>query len=182
MMGKTRWIIFGLAAFVAVLVGGTINGCSGSKNRNINVSDGEYYSEDEYEKLSGGQKSNYCKELSAQLNSAEAEHQRMQKEIQDTKDLIQSIRRQIVPIEQEVLKLESEIRTLNDKIATVEALPKEWIIKDGDTLTLIAMKKEIYNDIEKWTRIFQANNDIIDDPYFIFPDTVLVIPRDWPTD
>ena len=106
----------------------------------------------------------------------------LEQEIQDDKDTILSIRRQIVPIEQEVLALQSNIRTLNDKIEEVNSLPKEWKIKTGDTLTLIAMKPEIYNDIEKWTKIFEANHHIIDDPYYIFPDTVLAIPRDWPTD
>jgi hypothetical protein len=157
-------------------------GCGGAKHRQVNVATGEYYSEDEFESLSSGKRSDYCKQLSSELDVAQADHQRIQTEIQDSKDLIQSIRRQIVPIEQEVLQLESAIRTVRDQIEAVKALPAEYKIKDGDSLTLIAMKQEIYNDIEKWQRIFEANQDKIDDPWFIFPDTVLVIPRDWPTD
>jgi len=162
---------------IAVMVG-----CGGSKGRDLNVAGGEYYSEDEYATLSSGGKSNYCKTLNSELDVAQADHLRVQTEIQDTKDLIQSIRRQIVPIEQEVLQLESAIRTVRDQIEEVKALPAEYKIKDGDSLTLISMKEEIFNDIEKWTSIFEANQDKIDDPWFIFPDTVLVIPRDWPTD
>lgn len=148
----------------------------------MNVSAGEYYSPAQYSSLSAKQRANYCSALSSELDSAQAELQQKEKEIQDAKDLIQSIRRQIVPIEQEVLRLESDIRSLNGKIDAVEALPTELVIKEGDTLTLIAMKKEIYNDIEKWWKIFEANEDKIQDPWYIFPDTVLVIPRDWPTD
>jgi predicted nucleic acid-binding Zn-ribbon protein len=157
-------------------------GCAGSKSRPVNVVDGEYYSEDEYEMLSGSQKSNYCKELTGELAVANTAYEDKQKDIQDAKDLIQSIRKQIVPIEQEVLRLESDIRTLNTEIDGVKALPTEWKIKEGDTLTLISMNEKVYNDIEKWWKIFEANKDIIEDPYYIFPDTVLVIPRDWPVD
>jgi chromosome segregation ATPase len=167
---------------LAVGLVAVVLGCGGSKSRDVSVAGGDYYSEDEFESLSSGKKSDYCKMLNSELDVAQAEHQRIQTEIQDTKDLIQSIRRQIVPIEQEVLQLESAIRTVRDQIEAVKALPAEYKIKDGDSLTLISMKEEIFNDIEKWTAIFEANQDKIDDPWFIFPDTVLVIPRNWPTD
>jgi len=32
----------------------------------------------------------------------------------------------------------------------------------------------------KWPRIYRANTDKIEDPEWIYPDTVLVIPREWP--
>ena len=44
------------------------------------------------------------------------------------------------------------------------------------------MEPRVYNDIDKWWKIFEANMHIIEDPYYIFPDTVLSIPRDWPID
>ena len=93
-----------------------------------------------------------------------------------------SIRQRIIPMETDVRRLEAEIRSLNDMIEEVKSLPTAWVIKEGESLTSIAMRDEIYNDIDKWERIFEANMDKIDDPYYIFPDTVLVIPRDWPTD
>ena len=171
-----------VCVILAVGLVAVVVGCGGSKSSGVNVAGGEYYSEDEFESLSSGGKSDYCKALNSELDGAQAEHQRIQTEIQNTKDLIQSIRRQIVPIEQEVLQLESAIRTVRGEIEEVKALPAEYKIKDGDSLTLISMKEGIFNDIEKWTAIFEVNQDKIDDPWFIFPDTVLVIPRDWPTD
>lgn len=179
MTKRLRFFVYAILAveLVAVMVG-----CGGSKHRNVSIEAGEYYSEDELKSLSSGRRSDYCKQLTSELDTAQKDHQRIQTEIQATKDLIQSIRRQIVPIEQEVLQLESAIRTVTDEIEAVKALPAEYKIKDGDSLTLISMKEDIYNDIEKWSRIFEANQDKVDDPWFIFPDTVLVIPRDWPTD
>jgi len=156
--------------------------CSGGGHRHVKVSAGEYYSEDELDALSAGQRSKYCNDLNNEMAASQREFEAKTTELQETKDLIQSIRRQIVPVEQEVLKLESDIRSVNDEIAEVKALPQTWKIKPGDSLTYIAMQPNVYNDLDKWERIFEANRDKILDPYYIFPDTVLVIPRDWPTD
>jgi septal ring factor EnvC (AmiA/AmiB activator) len=180
---RTRDTIgFALLAVLALQLTLYVGGCAGSKTRAVNVTAGEYYSEDEYESLSSGKRSDYCQQLTSEMAVSQKEYEAKQKEMQDTKDLIQSIRKQIVPIEQEVLQLESDIRSLNDKIDQVKALPKEWKIKLGDTLTLIAMQENVYNDIEKWWKIFEANQDKIADPWYIFPDTTLVIPRDWPAE
>ncbi|MFQ5472574.1 MAG: LysM peptidoglycan-binding domain-containing protein [Dehalococcoidia bacterium] len=169
-------LIIGLAAAAVS------SGCSGVKYRHVNVSAGEYYSEDEYELLPDGRKDSYCSELQLELSVARQEFEEKSSEIQRTKDLIASLRSQVVPIETEVRRLEAEIRTLNAEIEEVKALPKTWKVRPGDTLTGIAMMDEIYNDIDKWEALFEANKDKIQDPYYIFPDTVLVIPRNWPTD
>lgn len=170
--------------FLAALLVGQIAfysaGCTGSKMRNVKVSAGEYYSEDEYDLLGNRSKSEYCKQLQGEMTVSQNEFERVNREIEDAKDLIQSTRRQIVPVEREVLRLESDIRSLEDAIADVKALPTEWRIRAGESLTIIAMQKDVFNDIDKWWRIFDANRVKIDDPYYIFPDTVLVIPRDWP--
>jgi nucleoid-associated protein YgaU len=176
---KTVVLAF-LAAFIVGQVVFYTAGCTGSKRRPVNVAAGQYYSEDEYDLLGNRAKSQYCKELQEELASSQAEFERVTRAIQDTKDRIKSTRREIVPIEREVLQLESDIRTLEDDIADVKALPTKWTIKPGETLTIIAMQKNVYNDIDKWWKIFDANRDKIVDPYYIFPDTVLVIPRDWP--
>lgn len=176
----------GLRFFVLLILATQLslyaNGCTGLKMRNVNVKAGEYYSEDEYDLLSASERTTYCGELDAELAASQQVMEARQTEIRRAKDSIQSIRRQIVPIEQEVLRLESDIRSLSDQIKTVKSLPTEWKVKAGDSLSLISMKKKIYNDIEKWWRILEANRDKIEDPYYIFPDTVLVVPRDWPTD
>lgn len=171
-------ILTALLAAGAMLAGG----CSGSKIRKVSISDGEYYSEDEYDTLSDRAKRHYCQELQSALAVAQEDFENKADEIADAKHEIDEIRKKIVPLEQEVLSLESDIRTLREQIREIEELPKMWTIKPGESLTLIAMNEKVYNDIDKWWRIFEANQDKIFDPYYIFPDTVLVIPRDWPAD
>jgi nucleoid-associated protein YgaU len=171
-----------LVGAVAVPIGIFSNGCSGSKHRQVNVSEGEYYSEDELLEMSDKKKSAYCRDLEAELTRTQQENDAKTSELLETRDLTRALRAKIGPIEREVLQLESDIRSLNDLIAEVKALPTEYVVKDGDSLSYISSRPEIYNDIEKWWRIFEANQDVIDDPFYVFPDTTLVIPRDWPTD
>jgi nucleoid-associated protein YgaU len=178
---KTILIVV-LIGVIAVPMGILSSGCSGSKERKINVSEGEYYSEDELLEMSDKDKSAYCRDLEAELARTQAENDAKTQELLETRDLTRALRAKIGPIEREVLQLESDIRSLNDLIAEVKALPTEYIVKDGDSLSYISSLPEIYNDIEKWWRIFEANQDVIDDPFYVFPDTTLVIPRDWPTD
>jgi len=155
-------------------------GCTSSKVQPVNVSQGQYYTEDEYAALSGHRKDSYCEALTERMQVVQSDMEARQREIEDTRNHIATLRGQIVPLQNEVIRLDAEIRTLNDQIKAVKSLPKEWKVKPGESLTLIAMNEQVYNDIDKWWKIFEANQDKIDDPYYIFPDTVLVIPRDWP--
>jgi nucleoid-associated protein YgaU len=157
-------------------------GCGGSKMRSVNVSDGEYYSEDEYEVLSSGQKDNYCSILSAELGAAKGEFDARNREIEETNAQIEAARARIIPLEKDLLNLDSDIRTLRDQIAEVKELPQTWTVKPDESLSLIASYENVYNDVDKWWKIFEANQHIVEDPYYIFPDTVLVIPRDWPVE
>jgi nucleoid-associated protein YgaU len=172
-------LIFGmLIALVALYA----VGCGGPKLRKVNVSEGDYYSEDEWASLSSRQKDAYCRTLTTEMDATQAEFEAKTTELQDTKDLIASTRQQVVPVERQVHELEAEIRDLNSQIDEVKALPTTYTVKPGDWLTTIARNEKIYNDMDKWWKIFEANKDKIDDPYYIFPDTVLVIPRDWPVE
>ena len=180
-LSKTILIVV-LIGVITVPIGIVSNGCSGSKQRQVNVSEGEYYSEDELLEMSRRKKSAYCQELEAELVKTQQNNDAQTKELLETRDLTRALRAKIGPMEREVLQLESDIRSLNDLITEVKALPATYTVKDGDSMSYISSPPEIYNDIEKWWRIFEANQDKIDDPFYVFPDTTLVIPRDWPTD
>ena len=60
-------------------------------------------------------------------------------------------------------------------------MPSEWTVQSGENLYKISGYEQIYSDPVKWPRIYRANRDLIEDPYLIYPDLVLQIPRDWPT-
>jgi nucleoid-associated protein YgaU len=57
------------------------------------------------------------------------------------------------------------------------AADNEYIVVKGDWLAKIAGKAEIYSDPTKWTKIFEANNDVIKDQNMIYPHQVLILPE-----
>ncbi|MCZ6767238.1 MAG: LysM peptidoglycan-binding domain-containing protein [bacterium] len=170
------FIAGGVAAVVVIFAGG----CGGSKVREVNVGSGEYYSEDDYDLLSDGEKNAYCTNLTTELGHTKSTLDNTEQELEDTRFAIEAIRQQIIPIDRQTLNLEADIRTLKGQIEEIKALPRTYRVRPDDSLSLIASFDDIYNNLENWWKIFEANQDKIDDPYYIFPDTVLVIPRDWP--
>jgi nucleoid-associated protein YgaU len=155
-------------------------GCSGSGKKGIDVSDGEYYSEDEYEELSTGAKEKYCSDLSTELSGLNKNVEAKQQELETTQDQIENLKNELGPLERELLRTESDIRTLESQVEQFENLPKEWIIQPGECLWIIAGYEDVYADPVKWPRLYRGNLDIIEDPEWIWPDTVLAVPREWP--
>jgi nucleoid-associated protein YgaU len=167
-------------AAVVCLAGLVVAGCGRSSGRQIDVSAGEYYSEEEYVELSRKEKERYCEALDQELNLLQGQVEERRSELTTTRKQIDSLKNQITPIERELLRIDSDIRSLTSQIEDLEALPKTWNIQSGECLWIIAGYEDIYSDPVKWPRIFRANTDKIEDPEWIYPDTVLVIPRDWP--
>jgi LysM repeat protein len=64
--------------------------------------------------------------------------------------------------------------TLNE---VKESLPTTYKVKKGDTLWKIAGSKEIYGNPSKWTKLYEANKDQINDPDSLKPGITLNIPR-----
>jgi len=162
-----------LCALIAV-------GCSGSGKKGINVSGGEYYSEDEYDALSNKAKERYCSALSTELSGLNKDVEAKQKELDTTEEQIEHLKNELGPVERELLRTESDIRTLESQVEQFESLPKKWVIQPGECLWIIAGYEDIYADPVKWPRLYRGNMNIIEDPEWIWPDTVLTVPRDWP--
>jgi nucleoid-associated protein YgaU len=167
---------FILLAFL-VAVGG---GCSRSSGRHVDVAAGEYYSEEEYTELSRKEKEAYCSALEDELSKLQGQVDDRRSELTATRQQIESLKNQISPIERELLRIDSDIRSLTSQITELEALPHDWVIQPGECLWNISGYEQIYSDPVKWPRIYRANTDKILDPEWIYPDTTLVIPRDWP--
>ncbi len=157
-------------------------GCGGSKVRKVDVSAGEYYSEEDFAMLSNSEKSAYCSALEAERNRLQTEFTLAQEDLVATRRQIEATRNQITPVEKEILRLESDIRTLTGQIAALERLPREYTVREGDCLSIIADRDDIYSAASKWPRIYRANLDKIEDPVWIYPNMVLTIPRELPTE
>jgi nucleoid-associated protein YgaU len=53
----------------------------------------------------------------------------------------------------------------------------EHLVVKGEYLSKIAGLSKIFNDPTKWTKLYESNKDIIDDPNLIYPYQVLTIPK-----
>jgi len=54
----------------------------------------------------------------------------------------------------------------------------EHLVVKGEWLGQIAGYSKVYSDPTKWTKLYQANKDLISDPNLIYPHQVLQVPRD----
>jgi nucleoid-associated protein YgaU len=169
---------------VAALVGAAClmtSGCDRKEYRKVDVASGQYYAEDEILALPVGAQGSYCRDLETVRSETQQVFETRLKESKETSDLIASTRAEKDRLEREIVTLAAEIRTLGDQIEEAKRLPTSWRIRAGETLASISVLPAIYNDYDKWWKLFEANKDLVFDPWYSALDTVIVVPRDWPT-
>jgi nucleoid-associated protein YgaU len=147
----------------------------------VNVSEGKFYTEEEYQHLSGKEREAYCASLAAEREKQEKLLSEAQSKLDADKAKLEDLKAQLKKVDGELQPVKSRVQALEAEIAQLEALPKEWTVKKGECLYKISGYTEIYSDPAKWPRIYRANRDKIQDPTLIFPGWVLRIPRGLPT-
>ena len=63
------------------------------------------------------------------------------------------------------------------KIARGVGMDEHLVVK-GEWLEKIAGLSKVYNDPTKWTKLYEANKDLVSDPSLIYPHQVLQVPQD----
>ena len=173
------FVVMAVLAVSAMVFGG---GCEKSKVRQVNVAAGEYYTEGEVLELTEGAKNAYCREIEQARTLTQQEFEAKSQELAATNDQITAARARRDQLDRDLLATEAEIRTLNELVGEVLALPVSWRIRVGDNLESIAALPQVYNDPDRWWKLFEANKYLLLDPHYCLADTVIVIPRDWPAD
>jgi len=84
-------------------------GCSQSEGLRVNISEGEYYSEDEYAKLSDRQKEAYCEALAKELALLKKGSSDRETDLKTTNEQIKKLKSELEPLENNLLKIESDI-------------------------------------------------------------------------
>ena len=103
-------------------------------------------------------------------SSAEIERK---KAIEESKKILEEAKKEATAIAEGAKKEAATIlaRELEKRF------PSVYTVKKGDTLHVIAGRREIYNDPYQWPLIYKANRDQIRDPLQIFLGQSLIIPR-----
>jgi nucleoid-associated protein YgaU len=144
------------------------------------VARGQFYTEEEYQKLSGDEREAYCASLAnekdRQANMLSEYGAQLEAERRKVADLTAKIRN----IDAELQPLETRHAELQKEIDYYNSLPTQWTVKRDECLYKISAYEEIYADGTKWPRIYRANRDQIVDPNLIYVDQILAIPRGLP--
>ena len=170
---------------VLVLLGAlaVLSGCGAGVQRTADPSSGDFYTEEEFQKLSKDQREAYCSRLLAEYNAGQDCVDQAKADMDKESAAIADLEGELEELQPELMSLKGEVDALQSQIAYFEGLPRMYIVQKGDFLYKISEMDEIYADPLKWKRIWRANKDRIEgfvDPNLIYPDWELEIPRDWP--
>ena len=170
---------FGLTILALSLL--VVVGCGKGVTREANVSEGDYYSAEEFKKLDGDQRDAYCAELDGELARLEQGKVDNGQQSEASSAELAAAQNEVRSLESSYNAKKSETDGLEEEIEYYENLPKVHVVEDGEFLQKISGYERIYADAAKWPRIYFANQDRIEDPNMIFPGWELNIPRDWPS-
>jgi hypothetical protein len=166
-----------LSIMLILLVGA---GCSRYKPRPIDISEGEYYEDEEYENLSKNDREQYCTALAGELESLQQRSENAQTELADNKDRIKNLTLELREAEKTYATLSAQVDDLTKQLQALAILPKTWKLQFGECLWIVAGYEEIYGDPLKWPRLWRGNRMMIEDPDWVLAGWELKVPRDWP--
>ena len=139
-----------------------------------------YLSEDHYCELKKDEAAKYLAELQAAYEDAKARLEAAEGKISSEKRKIENLK---IPsdLDTSFNATDQKYNDLMKEVNYFKNLPRTHTVVTGEFLYKIAGYEEIYNDPLKWPRIYRGNRDLIKDADLIYPDWILNIPRDWPT-
>jgi nucleoid-associated protein YgaU len=155
-------------------------GCSSYKPRPIDISQGEYYEDEEYQKLSKSDREEYCVKLTEELEDLKARSESAESELTGNKEKIKNLTKELRDAERDYSSMTAQIDELTRQKEELEALPKTWVLQYGECLWIVAGYEEIYGDPLKWPRLWRGNKVLVEDPDWVLAGWELKIPRTWP--
>ena len=158
-----------------------VAGCSRHVPHEIDISKGIYYEDEEYQKLSKKQREVYCADLAQELDRLQVRLTEAQERLEQNRDNIQQFTRELRDAEREYSRLNNQVDELTRQLEELEALPGEWEFQYGECLWIVAGYEQIYGDPLKWTRLWRANWEKIEDPDWVLAGWKIQVPRSWPT-
>jgi nucleoid-associated protein YgaU len=182
-VNEKEWGSMKLRLAVVLLLLAALAAASGCARveRSADPTTGDYYTEEEYQKLSKAQRAAYCAALAAEAERQQACADRSRGDLEREAAAIRDLEGEMSRLQPRHESLAMQVASLESEIAYYEGLPRTYVVRRGDYLTKISGLEDIYLDPLKWRRIYRANRAVIgSDPNLIHPDQELAVPRDWP--
>ncbi len=153
-------------------------GCGKPVLRLADASLGDYYTEEEFQRLRDEQREEYCRELAEQDSIYRAD-------IADARasaalDAARAARAGAEADSLLALATSLEGALAARRGAAPTAAPVDAtavVVRPGDSLWRISGRDDIYGDPRRWPRLYEANRDRIRDADLIFPEQELRVPR-----
>jgi nucleoid-associated protein YgaU len=163
------------------------NGCGKPVLRVADASLGDYYTKEEYKKLSKEQREEYCGELAEQREIYRGQ-------IADAEEALAAIGQRAGSRGAEAESLRALAATLEERLGSKRAGngappaggkrdgatapgPGRYVVKPGDSLWRISGRADALGKSTEWPRLYEANRDRIQDPDRIYPGQEIQIPR-----
>ncbi|MCK4235563.1 MAG: hypothetical protein KAX38_00490, partial [Candidatus Krumholzibacteria bacterium] len=170
-----------ISLLICILVPFVIGvGCSRYKPRPIDISMGEYYEDEEYQKLSKKDREIYCRALEKELDTLHTRSEKALSELNNNNENIKIFTKDLRNAEREYANLSAHVDELTKQLQELAILPGTWVLQYGECLWTLASYEDIYGDPLKWPRLWRGNSELIEDPEWVLAGWELKIPRDWP--
>jgi len=179
MRSKRTYVVLIAVALLAMFL---LTGCGKRVLRTPDVSKGDYYTAEEFKKLSKEQRNLYCDQLASELDKQSKDAEAADQKVADASKKAADLESQVASLDAQIADLQSQIADLEAKLAAKPPEPEKYTVVKGDCLYKISGKEEIYKDPLKWPVLYRANRDQIKDPKLIYPNWVLVVPRGLPSE
>lgn len=124
--------------------------------------------------LTFGQEKLTESEAQLQLAAARDELAKLEVKIADLESAVNSLKSQVASLTTHKNELQTKQAELTE--AWKRCQYGRYTVIEGDWLTTIAAKREVYNNAAKWPTVFEANKDKIKNADLIYPGWVLLIP------
>ena len=172
---------------VAILTVAGLAGCGKPVLRVADASLGDYYTKEEYEKLSDEQRKEYCNELATQrdlfleqIASAEEALETYRLHEEPRRREADSLRVAADALEARLAELRSTAPTRvprGEEGGTKYGGAAAYTVRPGDSLWRIAARQDVYGRGVGWKRLYEANQSRIRNPDRIVPGQEIQIPR-----
>jgi len=156
-------------------------GCSRYKPRPIDISKGEYYEDEEYQKLSKSDREMYCQKLAGELEVLQDRSETASNQLDHNKEEIKRLTVELRDAEREYANLSAQVDELSKQLQELVELPQNWVLQYGECLWIVAGYEDIYGDPVKWPRLWRGNRELIEDPDWVLAGWEITVPRNWPT-